>query len=56
MEPLLNVFTEAGGDFSVTLLKNSDCTIDALKKFEDYGYIIIDTHGKTRIASWWALR
>lgn len=32
-------------DVDVTVLKNEECTIDALLTFDQYGLIILDTHG-----------
>lgn len=42
---LVNVFTNSGKDFNVTLLRCSDCTVKAIESFGDYGLVIMDTHG-----------
>ncbi len=45
IQSLLNMFTAAGSDFEVTLLKDEQCTVGMIKNFGDYGLVIIDTHG-----------
>lgn len=46
MQPLLDLFSHAGSDFEVTVLKDEQCTLGVIKSFGDYGLVIIDTHGR----------
>jgi len=34
------------GDIDVTVLKNGECTIDVLRTLDQYGLVILDTHGE----------
>ncbi len=45
IEKIVKIFTDAGEDYEVTLLRGSECTVDIIKTFGDYGFVIIDTHG-----------
>jgi uncharacterized protein (TIGR02145 family) len=45
MIKILNLFTDSEDDYEVTLLKDSQCTVEMLKSFGNYGFVIIDTHG-----------
>jgi hypothetical protein len=40
-----NEFNKSTFEFNIVHLKNQECTIEALEKLTDYGYIYIDTHG-----------
>ncbi len=44
IEKIVKIFTD-GGDYPVTLLRGSECTVDIVKTFGNYGFVIIDTHG-----------
>ncbi len=45
IEKIVKIFTDAGEDYEVTLLRGSECTVDVIETFGDYGFVIIDTHG-----------
>ncbi len=42
------VNTIKGGDVEVevTVLKNEECTLDIIETFDQYGFVILDTHGE----------
>jgi uncharacterized protein (TIGR02145 family) len=45
IEKIVKIFMDAGEDYEVTLLRESECTVDIIKTFGNYGFVIIDTHG-----------
>jgi uncharacterized protein (TIGR02145 family) len=45
IEKIVKIFTDAADDYEVTLLRESECTVDIIKTFGNYGFVIIDTHG-----------
>jgi len=45
IEKIVKIFTDAGEDYEVTLLRESECSVDIIKTFGNYGFVIIDTHG-----------
>lgn len=45
IEKIVKIFTDEGEGYEVTLLRGSECTVDIIKTFGNYGFVIIDTHG-----------
>ncbi len=45
LENIAKIFTDAGPEFKVTILKDEQCTHEVLNTFGNFGLVIIDTHG-----------
>ncbi|MFB2121486.1 FISUMP domain-containing protein [Parapedobacter sp. 2B3] len=43
---VVDVIKEASDKFEITVLKNAECTVDALRTLNTYGFAILDTHGE----------
>ncbi len=46
MDNILDIFDNSTTNFDVTLLTNEQCTPDAATTFNNYGLVILDTHGE----------
>ncbi len=47
MQQVVNYFTNSGLGLTVTLLKDQQCTPQLVQTFQNYGLVIMDTHGES---------
>jgi uncharacterized protein (TIGR02145 family) len=46
IKQVTDIFTESDGDYSVTVMKEPEATVENVRKFGEYGLVIINTHGQ----------